>query len=182
MINDFRIGEKAVYPAHGVAEVIGIEKKEINTSVCSFYVLKVLALAAGRAVLQQLRTNNLVAAAESSRPGSAGSQLKTALEGLRDLDVVGDVRGIGLLWAVEFVADKKNKRPFTPEMNIAPRVGSAAVQRGLLVYPMQGCVDGISGDHLLLAPPAIITSEQIVWSVDQLRAAILEVASSTRHH
>ena len=41
--HDFRIGEKAVYPAHGVAEVIGIEKKEINTSVCSFYVLKVLA-------------------------------------------------------------------------------------------------------------------------------------------
>jgi CarD family transcriptional regulator len=40
---DFRIGEKAVYPAHGVAEVIGIEKKEINTSVCSFYVLKVIA-------------------------------------------------------------------------------------------------------------------------------------------
>ena len=43
MNSDFRIGEKAVYPAHGVAEVIGIEKKEINTSVCSFYVLKVLA-------------------------------------------------------------------------------------------------------------------------------------------
>ena len=43
MSNDFRIGEKAVYPAHGVAEVIGIEKKEINTTVCSFYVLKVLA-------------------------------------------------------------------------------------------------------------------------------------------
>ena len=43
MNTDFRIGEKAVYPAHGVAEVIGIEKKEINTSVCSFYVLKVIA-------------------------------------------------------------------------------------------------------------------------------------------
>ena len=43
MMNDFKIGEKAVYPAHGVAEVIGIEKKEINTSVCSFYILKVLA-------------------------------------------------------------------------------------------------------------------------------------------
>ena len=42
-MTDFRIGEKAVYPAHGVAEVIGIEKKEINTTVCSFYVLKVLA-------------------------------------------------------------------------------------------------------------------------------------------
>ncbi|HEV7557276.1 MAG TPA: CarD family transcriptional regulator, partial [Kofleriaceae bacterium] len=43
MNSDFRIGEKAVYPAHGVAEVIGIERKEINTTVCSFYVLKVLA-------------------------------------------------------------------------------------------------------------------------------------------
>src|SRR5580698_7139829 len=42
-MSDFKIGEKAVYPAHGVAEVIGIEKKEINTTVCSFYVLKVLA-------------------------------------------------------------------------------------------------------------------------------------------
>ena len=42
-MTDFKIGEKAVYPAHGVAEVIGIEKKEINTTVCSFYVLKVLA-------------------------------------------------------------------------------------------------------------------------------------------
>ncbi|HTR49641.1 MAG TPA: CarD family transcriptional regulator [Kofleriaceae bacterium] len=43
LMNDFRIGDKAVYPAHGVAEVIGVEKKEINATVCSFYVLKVLA-------------------------------------------------------------------------------------------------------------------------------------------
>ena len=42
-MSDFKMGEKAVYPAHGVAEVIGIEKKEINTTVCSFYVLKVIA-------------------------------------------------------------------------------------------------------------------------------------------
>ena len=52
------------------------------------------------------------------------------------------------------------------------------MKRGLLVYPMQGSVDGISGDHLLLAPPAIITAEQIAWSTDQLHAATLEAIQS----
>jgi len=75
---------------------------------------------------------------------------------------------------VEFVADKASKKPFPPELNFAGRVGQAAAARGLLVYPMQGCVDGISGDHLLLAPPAVITAEQIDWAVEQLSAAIEE--------
>jgi hypothetical protein len=79
-----------------------------------------------------------------------------------------------LLWAVEFVADKASKRPFPPEQNFAGRIAAAALKRGLLVYPMQGSVDGISGDHLLLAPPAVITPDQIAWSVDQLSASIRE--------
>jgi hypothetical protein len=90
---------------------------------------------------------------------------------------VGDVRGIGLLMAVEFVADQKTKRPFPTERTFSVRVGAAALERGLLVYPMQGCVDGIAGDHVLLAPPAVITPEQIRWSVDQLSAAIRETES-----
>ena len=94
--------------------------------------------------------------------------------------VIGDVRGLGLLWAVEFVADQKSKRPFPPELNFAGLVASAAMKRGLLVYPMQGCADGVSGDHLLLAPPAVITKEEITWSVNQLRAAIDEATSSLR--
>jgi adenosylmethionine-8-amino-7-oxononanoate aminotransferase len=84
------------------------------------------------------------------------------------------VRGIGLLGGVEFVADKATKKPFAPELNFAGRVGQAASKRGLLVYPMQGCVDGISGDHLLIAPPAILTAEQIQWAVEQLQEAIQE--------
>jgi adenosylmethionine-8-amino-7-oxononanoate aminotransferase len=75
---------------------------------------------------------------------------------------------------VEFVADKTTKQPFAPELNFAGRAAQAAVERGLLVYPMQGCVDGVSGDHLLIAPPAVITSEQIEWAVTQLREAIQE--------
>jgi adenosylmethionine-8-amino-7-oxononanoate aminotransferase len=126
-----------------------------------------------------LQAKDLVAAADSSRAGSPATRFKQALETLRNEDSVGDVRGLGLLWAVEFVADKSSKRPFPPEQNFAGRVAAvAALKRGLLVYPMQGSVDGISGDHLLLAPPVVITPEQIVWSVDQLAASIREAQSS----
>jgi adenosylmethionine-8-amino-7-oxononanoate aminotransferase len=132
-----------------------------------------VSVAVGRAVLLRIQEHKLVHA--SSAQGSAGSALKSAVEGLRDLPAVGDVRGIGLLWAIEFVADKKTKQPFPMEFNFAGRVGQAAAARGLLVYPMQGCVDGYAGDHLLIAPPAVISPEQIAWAAEQLRAAVEEV-------
>jgi len=135
-----------------------------------------MSLAAGRAVLLYIKERKLVEAADSSRPGTPASYFKQALESLVKENAVGEVRGIGLLWAVEFVADKASKRPFPPEQNFAGRVGAAAMKRGLLVYPMQGSVDGISGDHLLLAPPAIITPAQIGWSVEQMAGAIREAS------
>ena len=133
-----------------------------------------ISLAAGRAVLRRLRDQQLVKAANSSQAGGVGYQFKGELETLHELENVGDVRGIGMLWGIEFVADKKSKLPFPPEQNFAGRVGAAARKRGLLVYPMQGCVDGNAGDHLLLAPPAIITSNQIAESISQLRSAVLD--------
>lgn len=133
-----------------------------------------VSVAAGRAVLRRVRSLKLVHAADSQSEGTAGSALKIALESLCDLDVVGDVRGLGLLCGVEFVADKKTKAAFPPEKNFAGLVGQACLRRGLLVYPMQGCVDGVAGDHLLIAPPAVISAEQIGWAVEQLRAAVLE--------
>ncbi len=133
-----------------------------------------LSLAAGRAVLHHLQAKKLVEAADSSCPGTTAAQFKQALEPLRTEEAVGDVRGIGLLWAVEFVSDKASKRPFPAALNFAGSVGAAALKRGLLVYPMQGSVDGIAGDHLLLAPPAVIAPNQIAWSVDQLAESIRE--------
>lgn len=136
-----------------------------------------ISVAAGRAVLGYVRRHRLVEAADSEVSGSAASLLRTKLESLHELRVVGDVRGIGLLWGVEFVTDPETKQPYPAEKNFSGRVGMAAAKRGLLVYPMQGSVDGTSGDHLLIAPPAVITSEQIDWAVEQLGAAIEEASA-----
>jgi len=138
-----------------------------------------ISLAAGRAVLQYLQKHKLVQAADDQQPGTPAQELRKALDSLLELPAVGDVRGIGLLLGVEFVADKKTKAAFDPKKNFAGLVGQAAAKRGLLVYPMQGCVDGIAGDHLLIAPPAILTPDQITWAVDQLRLSIREASSST---
>jgi adenosylmethionine-8-amino-7-oxononanoate aminotransferase len=137
-----------------------------------------ISLAAGRAVLRRVRVENLVEAADSGRAGTVAAVFKEALVRLREEEAVGDVRGIGLLWGVEFVADRASKSPFPVEQNFSGRVAAAALKRGLLVYPMQGSVDGVSGDHLLLAPPAVITPEQIAWSVDELAASIREAQLS----
>jgi adenosylmethionine-8-amino-7-oxononanoate aminotransferase len=136
-----------------------------------------VSVAAGRAVLRRIRELRLVEAADSAQSRSAASEFGWALQTLGDCECVGDVRGLGLLWGVEFVAERKTKAPFEPAAGFAGRVFDAAQRRGVLVYPMQGSVDGFRGDHLLLAPPAVTTSDEIRSGVAALRAAILEVQS-----
>ena len=134
-----------------------------------------ISLAAGLAVLHYIQAHDLVQAANSEDSDTVAAVLGRELETLLDLESVGDVRGIGLLRGVEFVADKKTKQPFEPGGNFAAKVASAASSLGLLVYPMQGCVDGTSGDHVLIAPPAVIKREQIREAAGTLREAILAV-------
>ena len=129
-----------------------------------------IALAAGQAVLPIVK--KLTPSANSEDSATIASKLHKSLNELRSLKTVGDVRGIGLLMGIEFVQDKSTKQPFDPKQNFAGRVGQAAAKQGLLVYPMQGSVDGTSGDHLLIAPPAVITPEQIDCSTTQLADAI----------
>ncbi len=136
-----------------------------------------ISLAAGRAVLNHITKMNLVEAADSNRQGSIAGALKKNLDQLRTLNSVGDVRGIGLLWAVEFVSTKSTKAPFPVEANFAGRVAQAATERGLLVYPVQGCVDGDRGDQILIAPPAVISTSQIAEAVDHLATAIEETSA-----
>jgi adenosylmethionine-8-amino-7-oxononanoate aminotransferase len=138
-----------------------------------------ISLAAGRAVLDYVKKMKLVEAADSDCAGSIAGALKQGLDQLRSLDSVGDVRGLGLLWAVEFVANKSTKAPFPAETNFCGQVAQSATERGLLVYPVQGCVDGDRGDHILVAPPAVISESEISSAIERLAAAIEAASSST---
>lgn len=137
-----------------------------------------VSVAAGRAVLRRIRELRLVNAADVEKPGSVAAEFAAALQTLRGCDSVGDVRGLGLLWGVEFITDRESKAPFDPAAGFSARVFEAAQRRGVLVYPMQGCVDGERGDHLLLAPPAITSPEEIRRGIAELRDAIEEVQTS----
>lgn len=85
---------------------------------------------------------------------------------------VGDIRGRGLLRAVELVADRETKAPFDPALELHARIKAAAMTRGLMVYPMGGTIDGRVGDHVLIAPPFIVAETHIDAIVERLGDAI----------
>ena len=93
---------------------------------------------------------------------------------------VGDIRGRGLFWTLELVRDRDTKEPFDPALGLQARVKSEAMLRGLTCYPMPGCVDGQRGDHVLLAPPYIITDHQLDELVDKLAPAIDAAVRSSK--
>ena len=132
--------------------------------------------AAGHAVLKRLVDAKLIDAADSDRTGSVASILKDELQKLWKLDCVGDVRGLGLMWAIEFVANKETKEPFPAERKFAVRANELAMKRGVMLYPMQGCADGKRGDHVMIAPPAVITADEVRWAVEQVGDAIREAS------
>ncbi|KAI6780340.1 aminotransferase [Emericellopsis cladophorae] len=86
---------------------------------------------------------------------------------------VGDIRGRGLFWAVEFVQDKKTKSPFDPKIGFGVKVQQDAFERGVAVYPGAGTIDGHRGDHVLLAPPFNITQGELETVVEVLRESIV---------
>jgi adenosylmethionine-8-amino-7-oxononanoate aminotransferase len=83
---------------------------------------------------------------------------------------------------VELVADRGSKQPFEPQQKLNGRIKAAAMQRGLLCYPMGGTIDGRRGDHVLLAPPYIVTDaelEEIVARLgDAIDAALTEIGAA----
>ncbi|WP_446901932.1 aspartate aminotransferase family protein [Burkholderia sp. YIM B11467] len=85
---------------------------------------------------------------------------------------IGDVRGRGLFVGVELVRDRDTKATFDPTLKLHAAVKREAMQRGLMVYPMGGTIDGVNGDHILIAPPFICTAQQIDTIVERLSGAI----------
>ncbi|KWF11813.1 aspartate aminotransferase family protein [Burkholderia pseudomultivorans] len=102
-----------------------------------------------------------------------GEQLRASLrEHYAAHPHVGDVRGRGLFVGVELVRDRDSKATFDPALKLHAAVKREAMQRGLMVYPMGGTIDGVHGDHILVAPPFICTAQQIDTIVERLSGAI----------
>jgi adenosylmethionine-8-amino-7-oxononanoate aminotransferase len=129
-----------------------------------------VATAAGNAVLDYIEAHDLF-----TRVPSASQTLRAALAPLLSHRHIGEIRGLGLLLGVEFVRDKSTRAPFDPSENIAEKIRAAAMDASVLTYPTQGCVDGTRGDHILLAPPFIITSEESALIVRALTSALAKV-------
>jgi adenosylmethionine-8-amino-7-oxononanoate aminotransferase len=127
-----------------------------------------LACAAALAVQRVIRRDNLLANVRAQ-----GAHLSRRLkERFGNHPFVGDVRGRGLLQGVELVADRGTKETFEPKLKMHARVKRAAMARGLMIYPTGGTVDGVRGDHVLLAPAFIIDATAIDTIVERLGEAI----------
>jgi adenosylmethionine-8-amino-7-oxononanoate aminotransferase len=127
-----------------------------------------VGVATGLAVLRYLQEHNLVEAARIQ--GEKLSQKLQAAFG--EHPNVGDIRGRGLMWGLEFVADRRTKQPFPTEMNLARNLGDAAFERGMIVYPSHGNIDGLWGDQVMIAPPFIVTDEQLDEIVGLLKESV----------
>ncbi|KAE9632488.1 aspartate aminotransferase family protein [Parasedimentitalea maritima] len=132
------------------------------------YIGHPVATAAALAVVRSMLDRGLV-----QRSAEMGEKLQAALvERFGQHPNVGDIRGRGLFRGIELVADRNTKTPFDPSVGLAKKIKKAAFEAGLICYPMSGTRDGVNGDHILLAPPFIITGEQITEVVDKLELAI----------
>ncbi|WP_282021302.1 aspartate aminotransferase family protein [Ruegeria faecimaris] len=132
------------------------------------YVGHPVATAAALAVLKELTSQQLPQRAEFM-----GQRLQSALEtAFSEHPNVGDIRGRGLFRGIELVSDRAGKTPFDPSLGLAGKIKKAALNAGLICYPMSGTRDGRSGDHILLAPPFIIEDAQIEELVEKLEAAL----------
>jgi adenosylmethionine-8-amino-7-oxononanoate aminotransferase len=132
-----------------------------------------VSTAAGNAVFDYLETHKLF-----ERVTPAAESLRQALAPLESHPNVGQVRGLGLLQAVEFVKDKSTREPFPKGAGIAEKIRQSALEKNVLTYPTQGCVDGLHGDHILLAPPFIITANECQLIANALHHALAKVFST----
>ena len=127
-----------------------------------------VACAAALEVQRVIRDDHLVA-----NVAAMGTRLETVLtERFGNHNHVGDVRGRGLFWALEFVTDRATKQIFDPALKLNERVKREAFNRGLAIYPMGGTIDGKRGDHVIVAPPYIVTEADIDTIVERLGDAV----------
>ena len=132
-----------------------------------------IACAASLAVVTKLINENMC-----EKVKNKGEILQKILE--RDLgqsQFVGDIRGRGLFRGIEIVKDRSTKEPFSKKLNVANKIKKEALNLGLICYPMQGTVDGVIGDHILIAPPFIINEDEINEISSKLKTTIENICN-----
>lgn len=130
-----------------------------------------VACAAALAVQQAIRDRGLIERVRS-HGATLGALLRERFGGHAN---VGDIRGRGLLWALELVADRASKTPFEPDRRLHAQLKRQALENGLLCYPMGGTIDGRQGDHVLIAPPYVVEASHLHELVDKLAVSVEQV-------
>jgi adenosylmethionine-8-amino-7-oxononanoate aminotransferase len=123
-----------------------------------------IACAVGLAVLEYIKKNQLI-----EKCAGRGEYLLRRLEELKVFPFVGDVRGKGLMAAIEFVKDQRTKEPFLRTAKFTEKVIDSAFENGLVLYPGTGFVDGVNGDMVMVGPPLIIEENQVDEMIDILK-------------
>jgi adenosylmethionine-8-amino-7-oxononanoate aminotransferase len=127
-----------------------------------------VAAAAALAVQQVIERDDLLAQVQKR-----GATLRRMLgDVFASHPHVGDIRGRGLFMALELVRDRATREPFAPELKLYAAIKAKAMECGLMVYPMGGTIDGRSGDHVLLAPPFIVSAAELAEIVMRLKDAV----------
>ncbi len=140
------------------------------------YVAHATACAAALAVQQSIEEENLL---ENVR--NRGAELHRGLhQRFSNQAAVGDIRGRGLFWGIEMVVDKASKRPFDANLKIDQLIKNHAMDLGLMCYPGSGTIDGLRGNHILLAPPFNIQSMQVQEIVEKLGQAVDVAVADTQ--
>ena len=133
--------------------------------------------AAGLAAVRLIKQRKLV-----ERCAQLGVVLQQRLAALKQLPHVGDVRGRGLLAGIEFVEDKDSRSPFPRAAKFAETFTEAAQDAGLVVWPNVGHADGVNGDLVMVAPPFIVTEQEIDEIVQRLTVALDATVSKVVSH
>lgn len=166
-------GAASGYVPLGLLAARGSDVEQIYQSLGDFnhggtFSHHAVGAAAGLATLRILQTEKLVENA-AAMGQYLGQELQRALG---NHPHVGDIRGRGLFWGLELVADRRHKTPFPASRHLAWRIWERAFDLGLIVYYAQGCVDGTNGDVVMLGPPLIVNTAQIDAIVALCTAAI----------
>lgn len=131
-----------------------------------------MACTVGLSVLDRILEDGLI-----DNTAVMGKRLKKGLHGLaQKYKIIGEVRGRGLLLALEFVEDQESRKPFAEKLQINNLVTTQAFAEGLIIYPRRP-INGLSGDHVLVAPPLIVTASEIDEILNRLDAALGKVVS-----